>query len=193
MSMSAVRRRLRRTSGAYVGFLVLAAATVHAQSASPTTPEAVAKRYVATLSAGDFAANAALMHPSALATIRRFIVGLSTHDSSGAVLRQMVGVSSTAALDSLSDAQVYARFLNAILGAQPEMRTAMQSAKYDVIGHVEEAPDLTHVVYRMTMTVEGITVRKVDVLTLERDGTVWRATLTADIENLISRLSAPST
>lgn len=120
-------------------------------------------------------------------------MGLGTRDPSGSVLEQMVGVSSAAALGSLSDAQVYARFLKAVLNAQPAARDAMKSATFDIIGHVDEAPDLTHVVYRMTMMVEGITIRKVDVLTLRRDGTAWRATLTADIENLITRLSQPST
>ncbi|HET7565074.1 MAG TPA: hypothetical protein VFJ96_08790 [Gemmatimonadaceae bacterium] len=191
--MGAVRRLLRRASGAYVGFLVLSAATVHAQAASSTTPEAFAKRYVATLSAGDFAANAALMHPTALAAIRRFVVGVSKEDSSGATLQQIVGVHSAAALDSLSDAQVYARFLSAVLSAEPGALEAMKSAKVDIIGHVDEAPNLTHVVYRMTMNIQGIEMRKVDVLTLKRDGKVWRATLTTDIENLISRLSGPST
>jgi hypothetical protein len=191
--MGVPHRSPRRASSVLLGVILFAAPTVHAQAGPADTPEAVAKQLMSTLSAGDFAANAALMHPSALATFRRFVVGLSASDSSGATLKQVFGVSSSAALDTLSDAQLYARFFGAMVAAQPEMSATIRSATYDVIGHVNEAPDLAHVVYRMTMTVDGIAVRKVTVLTLRRYGTTWRAMLTTDLENLISRLSAQGT
>lgn len=188
--MGVLDHRPRRVSNILLGAM-LAASTVHAQAGPAESPEAVAKQLISTLSAGDFAANAALMHPSALATFRRFVVGLSASDSSGATLEQVFGVSSSAALDTLSDARLYARFFGAMVAAQPEMGAAIRSATYEIVGHVNEAPDLAHVVYRMTMTVDGIAVRKVDVLTLRRYGSTWRAMLTTDLENLISRLSAP--
>ncbi len=186
--MGAVRRTLHRTVTC-LGLVVLAAATSRAQAAPPETPETVATHFLETLTAGDYAANAAMMHPSALATIRRFVVALSARDPSGAALQQMVGVSSSAALDSLSDAQVYARFLHAMLGTKPDLDSMMRASTFTVIGHVNEGATLTHVVYRLTMQAEGIAIRKVDVLTLQRDGDAWRPTLTTDIENLISRFS----
>ncbi|HEY9428938.1 MAG TPA: hypothetical protein VIR34_17390 [Gemmatimonadaceae bacterium] len=190
MDMRLLRHPPRRASSVLLGVLLLAATTVHAQAEPADTPEAVAKQLIAALGAGDFAANAALMHPSALATFRRFVVGLSASDTSGATLEQVFGVTSSAALDTLSDTQLYARFFGKMVAAQPEMGAAIRSATYAIVGHVDEAPDLAHVVYRMTMTVDGIPVRKVDVLTLRRYGSTWRALLTTDLENLISRVSA---
>jgi hypothetical protein len=133
------------------------------------------------------------MHPTALASMRRVVTAISARDPSGEMLRQFVGVSDSASLAALSDAQVYERFMRAVLGAQPGVLDMLRTAKASVIGHVDEEGGLTHVVYRLEMSPQGITFRKVDVLTLRRDGGEWRAMLTGDIENLVARLGARRT
>ena len=170
----------------------LAASPVAAQQTAASSPEAVARQYIATLTAGNYAATAALMHPSALASIRRFIIAVAGRDPSGAALSQFAGVSDTAALRALPDTEMYARFLKATFAAQPVLGDAMKSATGSVIGHLDEGPDRTYVLYRLTMTIEGAEMKKVDVLTLQRSGTQWKAMLAADIENLIARLSTPA-
>jgi hypothetical protein len=164
-----------------------AQAAVHPGRAQQT-PEAFARRYVATLVAGDFAANARLMHPQALGTIRRFVTVLAERDSTGQAVRQLLGVERSG-VAALTDEQVYERFLRTVVGSQPEFLAAMRKSRTDIIGHVDEGTDQTHVLYRLHLEVQGIRLAKIDVLTAKRVGGEWRAMLTGDIEGLIARLS----
>ncbi|HEX6534176.1 MAG TPA: hypothetical protein VF041_06240 [Gemmatimonadaceae bacterium] len=188
-----VRRRWAVLCGAIcLAALAPALVSQDARRAAPSaadTPEAFARRYIVTLTAGDYAANAKLMHPSALASIRRFVTVLGEKDPSGATLKQLLDVPDTAAVRALTDEQVYERFLRRTMGAQAGLAEAMRSAKVDVLGHVDEGADVTHVLYRLRLTVEGVEMRKVDVLTLRRAGAEWRAMLSADIDNLVARLA----
>lgn len=195
------RPLVRRRWAVLCGALCLAARTPallsqNAPSAAPSaagSPESFARRYIATLTAGDYAANAKLMHPAALASIRRFMTVLGQKDPSGATLKQLLEVPDTAAVRALTDEQVYERFLRRTMGMQAGLAEAMRSAKVDVLGHVDEGADTTHVLYRLRLTVEGVEMRKVDVLTLRRSGTEWRAMLSADIDNLVARLAGART
>lgn len=198
-SRAAVRAALACVLAAGAGGVVSAAgacARSGAQAAAdttrasqPQTPEAFAQRYVATLVAGDFAANARLMHPQALGTIRRFVTVLAARDTTGEALRQLLGVGPKG-VAALTDEQVYERFLRTIIGSQPEFLEAMRKSRTDIIGHVDEGVEQTHVLYRLHLEVQGIRLAKIDVLTLKRSGVEWRAMLSGDIEGLIARLSA---
>jgi hypothetical protein len=162
---------------------------LRAQQATGPTPEEIGKRYITTLAAGNFPANASLMHPTALASMRHLLTVVGGKDSS--TLRQLAGVGDTAALRTVPDTELYARFLKATFGANAGLADAMKSATTSFIGHVDEPPDLTHVVYRLTMQLGGMRMNKVDVITLKRDGNQWKALLSADLEGTIARLTAP--
>lgn len=204
MTFAAARHLSRYGRGALVGILCACAAASTAlgaqkgqssdtaaarAAASAGTPEAFAQRYIATLTAGDYAANAKLMHPAALASIRRFVTVLGQKDPSGSALKQLLDVPDTSAVRALSDEQVYERFLRRTVGTQTELANAMRAAKVDLLGHVDEGADMTHVLYRLRLDIDGVEMRKVDVLTLRRDRGEWRAMLSADIDNLVARLS----
>ncbi|HEU4642497.1 MAG TPA: hypothetical protein VFS44_08590 [Gemmatimonadaceae bacterium] len=203
MTIAVARSSLRSVHGALLAALLVCATASgtlraqHAQSAdtgaraaaAATTPEAFAQRYIATLTSGDYAANAKLMHPAALASIRRFVTVLGEKDPSGSALKQLLDVPDTSAVRTLTDEQLYERFLRRTMGAQAELAAAMRSAKVDVLGHVDEGTDMTHVLYRLRLEIDGVEMRKVDVLTLKRDRGEWRAMLSADIDNLVARLA----
>ncbi len=186
--MLTVRRCASRFVLPAVAILAAAAPALPAQGAA-ATPEAFANRYFATLVAGDFAGNAALMHPSALAAMRKFVTAIGTGDSTGRALEQVLGVTDKRTIAALSDVALYERFVRTTLGAEPGVLAAMQSARVEVVGHVDEGADVTHIVYRMTMKLGDLQSKKTDVLTLKRDGKEWRALLTGDIENAIARMS----
>ncbi len=190
--MIAIRWTARRAvAAAFYGAFLATAIALPAQAppASPATPEAFANRFMATLTAGDFAANAALMHPVALASVRRIVLTVTARDSSAPALKQFAGVTSRHAIEQMSDVKLYEQFVSNMLGAQQGVLAALKSATIAVVGHVDEAPDLTHVIYRITMKLGEIQVTKLDVLTLRKDGAAWRAMLTGDAENFIAAMS----
>jgi hypothetical protein len=165
--------------------------------AATQTPEAFARAYVATLTAADYAATARLMHPDALGAMRRFVDVMTAGDENAEVREQLLGVRDARAAAALTDAEVYARFLDVGMGGAAGLGGAMRGATFDVLGHVDETPAgaaagaaaQTHVLYRLHLTLEGVRVAKVDVLTLRRAGTDWRAMLAGDLEGMITRMS----
>jgi hypothetical protein len=66
----------------------------------------------------------------------------------------------------------------------PEFQSILGAAETDMLGHVSEGPDLAHVVYRMRLTVEGVAITKLDVMSLRRAGSEWRGLLKGDIEGM---------
>jgi len=178
-----------------------ARATGVGASSSPAatqTPEAFARAYVATLTAADYAATARLMHPDALGAMRRFVDVMTAGDENAEVREQLLGVRDARAAAALTDAEVYARFLDVGMGGAAGLGGAMRGATFDVLGHVDEATAgapagaaaaQTHVLYRLHLTLEGARVARVDVLTLRRAGADWRAMLAGDLEGMITRMS----
>jgi hypothetical protein len=138
--------------------------------------------------AGELEANAALMDPEALASLKRTFTPLVAQDAGGEVLRMLFGVGSRAEYDALSPAGVYRNFLTAVMNLQPEMKAVMAGSTARVIGRVDEGADTTHVVYRIGMEIEGARMNKIETLSLRRTPAGWRATLSADVENFVSAL-----
>lgn len=187
----AVRRISRVSSALGIAALLLGATrALHSQQAAPLAPEEIGKRYIATLAAGNYAANASLMHTSALTSVRHLVVAIAARSPAG-TLSQLVGVADTTALKTLPDTEIYARFLKATIGANATLAEAMRTSTAAFIGHIDEPPDLTHVLYRLTMSVGGMTMRKVDVITLQRSGDQWKALLSADLEAMVAQISKP--
>jgi hypothetical protein len=52
------------------------------------------------------------------------------------------------------------------------------------VGHVKEGSDTAHVVYRVEIPLEGITIERMAVLSLGRQGETWRALLSGDYSEL---------
>ncbi|HEX8433365.1 MAG TPA: hypothetical protein VF625_18895 [Longimicrobium sp.] len=158
--------------------------------AAQTAPEDVARQYFTAIGASDYRAAAAMMHPAALDQFRDIFRALAATDTSGEAVKMMFGVASTREFNTLSSQDVFARMLGTIAGASPEMKAAMSSMRANVVGSVPEGADTVHVLYRMTMGVEGVNMTKMEVLSLQRSGTRWMALLTADLQGMIQAISA---
>jgi hypothetical protein len=165
-------------------------AATTAQVAPAATPEALTERYVAAMRQSDWNTVAGLMHPRALTAMRAFIKAASAQPDAKDFLTQVYGTASPEKLAALSDRDLFAKFLGTTLGSSPELGAALKSARAQVLGHVNEGADSAHVLYRMRMTIAGMEMTKVDVLSAARDGSGWRALLTADIENMIQRMKS---
>lgn len=183
-------RRWRRSLLAAAFALPAAAGAQGPAPAGGGTPEAFAKAYTQRFHAGDLDGAAAMMHPDALATMRRFLNAMVALDSSEASLSQVLGVRTAAEARGLSDAQSFARFMTFYLQQQPGLAEAMRTATVESIGSVPEGDRDRHVIYRLGVTSEGITISKLYVISLRRLGDGWGAMLSGDMEGMIAAMGA---
>ena len=152
------------------------------------SPEAVTQQYVTALRANDWKRMTALMHPQALARFRGMMSAV-LHSNEGKSLRdEFFGGATAAQLDSLNDADFYSRFLAAVMRSEPDLEAAMDSAQITIVGHVEESPDIVHVVFTMRLAMGPISISKPDIVTLKRQGNTWRALLRAEMEIMAATL-----
>ena len=168
--------------------LLLAARPAAAQE----TPEQVARRYFEASRAGDWAAVTALMDPAALESFKRMMAPVVSAGGGSEMAQQLFGISGKAEFDALPAPQVFQRFMGQLIELQPMMKELLAGSSYQVIGHVDEGADGTHVVYRMKMKVMGAEVTKVETLSLHRTPAGWRAQLTGDMENMWQMFSPPA-
>jgi hypothetical protein len=97
---------------------------------------------------------------------------------------------SSAKLVALSDADLLARFLEGyteFLGRRSNAAPVKISA-YTVLGHVDEPPDLAHVVARVTVGDRALSVTAIRPFTVKKTGGQWRAELDASAKALLEKL-----
>lgn len=165
---------------------VLATALPRA-AAAQGTPEETAERYLASMKARDWAANAALVHPAELDSIKAGFVDVARSDTGTAGIRALFQVTSAAELVALPAAQVYQRFVASTVGQQAEMGQFLSTAVFRVLGHVMEG-DSAYVVYRVSATGSSGPMSQVTVMSLRRDGATWKMRLTDELRTTISAL-----
>jgi 2-C-methyl-D-erythritol 4-phosphate cytidylyltransferase len=56
-----------------------------------------------------------------------------------------------------------------------------------LVGHVLEGNDVAHVVFRMRVAADGVTITKVQAMSLRRLGPTWRVLLSGDFEGLAAQ------
>lgn len=156
---------------------------------SSETPESVAKAYFAAMKAGDWAKCAGFMHPEALASMKRAFTAVVNADKSEGAARKIFGVKSNADFEKLTDAAVFERLMDFIVSAVPEMKTALAASTNTVLGQVAEGQDVIHIVYRTQLKLGQAEVSQVELISLKKSGTIWRALLTADMEELFEKFA----
>jgi hypothetical protein len=151
-----------------------------------TTPELVAEQFLAAIRDTNWAGAARLMHPSALAQLHGFLRPLL--ECPGAALDQargqLLGVTSLAEAARLPDTTVVAAFLRLGLSHQQGLASVLQTAQLHIIGHVGEGADTVHVLARLTFRVDSLPVSAVEVFSLQRHDSTWRALLKGDFSSL---------
>jgi hypothetical protein len=159
------------------------------QQQQAETPEAVTRQYGAAMRANDWVGTAELMHPDALAKFRRMFLPLVAADSSGALCRRLFAASSVAELVGLPDAELFARFFRTLVSGEPELSGMFAGADLEPVGHVLEGSDVAHVVFRMKVAADGVTLTKMQAVSLRRVGPTWRVLLSGDFEGLAAALA----
>jgi hypothetical protein len=153
------------------------------------TPEAVTRQYAAAMRANDWLGTANLMHPEALGRFRRMLLPILAADSSGQLCRRLFDASSSAELTALPDDELFARFFRTLVNDAPELHAMFTGVDLVPVGHVLEGSDVAHVVFRMRVAADGVTLTKVQAVSLRRAGRTWRVLLSGDIEGLAAALA----
>src|SRR5213594_2183319 len=163
------------------------AQTAPAQTAE--TPEQVTERFVAAMRAADWNGMAALMHQNALKEMRQLLAGVFESPNGGPIRQQLLGVTTVQQAQALSDTAVFAALMRTTT-QDADVAELLKSAKVKVLGHVNEGSDTVHVVYRMAMTINGIPITKMDVMSLARSPVGWRGLLKGDVSALAAGIRA---
>lgn len=186
-----------RACMAVVLLTALTAGALQAQAANPQTPpaqtaetpEQVTERFIAAMRAADWNGMAALMHQNALKEMRQFLGALLEAPDAGQMRQQLLGVSTVQQAQALSDTAVFAALMRTTT-QEADVAELMKTAKVQVLGHVNEGPDTVHVVYRMALTINGIPITKMDVMSLARSPVGWRGLLKGDVSALAAGIRA---
>lgn len=175
-----MRQRLRL-------FTVLAlfslAAVLHAQGPGP---ERVAEMQMAAVSRSDWSGFTSFMHPDALESFKAAFAEILSMDGTGEAGSGLFGVSDLAQYQQASAADLFTLFMQRLSEAAPEMMMMTRGARYQVLGAVLEGPELAHVVYRLTVTVDDTPFSSMEVETYRKHGGQWKSMLRREIDQLVA-------
>lgn len=160
-----------------------------AQAQTAETPEQVTDRFITALRTGDWKGMASLMHQNALKEMRNLLAGVFEAPNAGPIRQQLLGVTTAEQSKALSDTAVFASLMRMTM-QDADVAELLKSAKVQVLGHVNEGADTVHVVYRMAMSVNGIPISKMDVMSLARSPVGWRGLLKGDVSALAAGMRA---
>ena len=158
------------------------------------TPESVVARYTRAVQRRDWKTSAALMHPDALRQLKRLFRPAVIGAPNLGIGKTFFNVSTAAQFDRLSSAQIFERLMTATTRINPEVSAALATSKSQILGHVLEAPETAHVVYRITLKTQGVSITKIAVMPVKKIGNTWGGLLSGDIEGMaaaFSRATAP--
>lgn len=158
-----------------------------AQAQDTSSPEASAASTMEAMAAADWTGMADLMHPEALNELRDLFVPLLKHPNMEDLRVEMFGMTTIAEVDELSGADVYQELIQFSVGLDPNISQALSTATLDVIGHVMEEKT-AHVVYRLNMTVEEMSISQMAVASYKEMDGRWLGMLTADLRGMITGL-----
>lgn len=156
------------------------------------SPEQIVKKAIDAMKEDRMDDFAELMHPDALQSFKDSMVsiveGATKLGQEKQILRLFDGVASADDLTKLDGAQVFVSFMRGYGRLRPEMRKSLAETEAHIVGHVAEGKEFAHVVCRMTMTVEGVKVTKLEVISVKRTDSGWAMLLRGDIETMAAAL-----
>jgi hypothetical protein len=126
------------------------------------------------------------MHPEALKQFRTATLEIVAHAKTGQVPPLFQGVKDIPELKKLSETQLLTSYLRGMIPANPKAKRALSKTKIEVLGHVAEGKETTHVVYRSKLEIDGAKLEKLNVSSLRKDGTAWKLLLPSEIEGAVA-------
>ena len=156
---------------------------------TPTAAEAVITAYMGAIRVGDWKKAGNLLHPEALAEMREVFVALTAADPTGQAAKQLFNLGDGETLETLPPADVYARFMSALVSQTDGLRDLLASTQVETLGAVSEGGGLSHVVYRLTRSATGQPPTiQVEVLTVKKAGAEWRSMVPPDVAGILASI-----
>lgn len=165
--------------------------TTWAQTAVDTTkPEAVAAELYTRLKASDWKGAAALFDDGALKSFRGMLQPIAdaasaSDQEAGAAL---FGGIKPEALKQASDAEFFALFMGNMMSRLSSLGGGLGPSQ--IIGSVAEGEDLRHVVTRTNAKAMGISITKMEVVSMRRRGDAWKVLLNGEMEGMAKAIQA---
>jgi hypothetical protein len=177
---------------ALVLLLVFPATPALGQTGKDDSPEAAARKALVALKEDRLDDFAKAMHPEALKRFKTLMVAIvdaaAKEGKEKSVLALFSGVSGSEELKKLNDTDFFVSFYRGLTRLRPEMKDLVAGAELQTLGHVMEGKETAHVVYRMTTKLEGATITKMNVMSLQRTADGWALLLSGDIEGVADLL-----
>lgn len=152
--------------------------------AQKTTPESIATDLSQAYKQLDFDRAADMMHPDALQDLKEMVNDIMSLDSTGSVAIIFTGETDPVAIKNMHPKTAFTRFMEGLLQIQPEMAHAFTSLETEALGHIPEGESIVHVVTRGKVSMMGIDMEQMEVMTLKRHEDSWLALLSGDINNI---------
>jgi hypothetical protein len=156
------------------------------------SPEAVAKRAMEALKEDRLDDFAKAMHPDALKELKSVMVSVVEAAEKGGQAKDLLALLGNAKssddLNKLDEQKFFVVFYRGLTRSQPKLKEVLSGAEIKVLGHIMEGTDTAHVIHRMTMTVEGTKVAKMEVISMRKTESGWGMMLTGDLENVAKAL-----
>jgi hypothetical protein len=159
------------------------AETASAQRPLPQAPDSLAAEFQTAIRVAAWSAAARRMHPEALERIRQRIEVLVEADTTGKVIAGIFGDMSEAEYQELASTEVFVALMEAISRHMFGLLYYLTIEEIEVLGTVEEPPELAHVVYRSSPQLSGA-VPEVRVMTLKRTEEGWRVLKSPELETI---------
>lgn len=157
--------------------------------AQAKTPTETAQEYFDNLKHERYESAAAMFDQVALRTFREsfsFLMELPAETGTPAI-RIFFGPQSTpASVKKLQDGQFYALMMKSLMN----MAGKANFDRLQIIGVLPESPDLAHVVSRNSVTVQGVTVEKMEVLSMKKQGDGWKLLMSGEFKGYASKLKS---
>src|SRR4030095_15454003 len=166
-------------------------------------PEEVAHTYIRAMADARMNVVADQMHPSALERFKGIMTDVANAITSAPADRKpsakmvsaLFGDDGPAVVKALPPRDVFVRFMSNLTTFVPQIRAMHAGSEYQVLGHVDEGANLTHVVFRATLAQGEHEMTKMSVLSLKRDGEHWQMRAPDPLQNLATgrgkRMGAP--
>lgn len=168
-------------------FLLFCVALLSQQCVAQSTPEEVVDTYFEQMASSRLDQIGYLMHPEELSKFRDMMNPIVTQalqtPEQAEVFAVFADSTNKQEIKALSDEEFMGTFMEWIAAIQPGFADVLKTATIETLGHITEG-DVQHVVVRMTMSVEGIDVKKMSVMSLKDHNGEPRMMLTGEMEGI---------
>ncbi len=193
--MSSIARTITRASllafALAVSVAPLSLATAQRASAQTlpeltASPDSAAALFIRSVRSMRWSAAAQFMDPEPLALFHDVVTMITEPDASGDLLDYLTGTD-RAEYGALDAPEVFDRALTTLTGDMPGLTYSLQDRDDEFIGHVMEAPDSAHVVYRTQSRLSGA-LPEVKVMQMRRGPAGWRVLWSDELDVLETAL-----